>query len=270
MQDLIRQTNIDLFHPVQTTENSALILADCLDALAMIPDQSVDMVLCDLPYGTTACKWDAVIPFEPLWAAYRRVTKPNAAIVLTASQPFTSALVMSNAHEFKYEWIWKKNAGSNFATTKWQPMKEHESVLVFASGKTTYTAQMQERAAAGKAMIRNGVKSKASSGEDVYSGANQGYDNSKQDPNMRVPSSVQLFNRERGHHPTQKPVALMEYLIRTYTTKGDTVLDNTMGSGTTGVACENTGRKFIGIERDPTYFDVAVGRVSDAALFGSA
>ena len=270
MQDLIRQTNIDLFHPVQTTENSVLILADCLDAMRALPDASVDMVLCDLPYGTTACKWDAVIPFEPLWAAYRRVTKPNAAIVLTGSQPFTSALVMSNAHEFKYEWIWKKNAGSNFATTKWQPMKEHESVLVFASGKTTYNAQMQERAAAGKAMIRNGVKSKASSGEDVYSGANQGYDNSKQDPNMRVPSSVQLFNRERGHHPTQKPVALMEYLIRTYTNEGDTVLDNTMGSGTTGVACENTGRKFIGIERDHGYFDVAVGRISDAALFGPA
>jgi site-specific DNA-methyltransferase (adenine-specific) len=172
--------------------------------MSRLPDQSVDMVLCDLPYGTTGCAWDAVIPFEPLWTAYRRLLKPGGAAVLTSSQPFTSALVMSNPSWFKCEWIWKKNAGSNFGTVKFQPMKEHESVLVFGDGRVKYFPQMQERAESGKAMIARGVKSKASKGADVFGGFNQGYDNSTADPNLRYPSSVQLFNRERGLHPTQK------------------------------------------------------------------
>ena len=243
---------------------SALIHGECLDVMASLSPASIDLVLCDLPYGTTACAWDAVIPLSSLWVNYRRITKPNAAIVLTASQPFTSILVTSNITEFKCEWIWKKNAGSNFAVTKTQPMKEHESVLVFSQGRPTYNAQMQERAPTGKAMIRSGVRSKASIGNDVYGGANKGYDNSKQNIELRVPSSVQLFNRERGLHPTQKPVALMEYLIRTYSKPGDVVLDNTMGSGTTGVACINTGRRFIGIERDESYFNVACARIAEA------
>ena len=241
-----------------------LMKGDCLELMKQIPDGSVDMILCDLPYGTTACKWDSIIPFAPMWSEYKRVCKPGAAIVLTASQPFTSALIMSNPKAFRYEWIWKKNAGSNFGAVKSQPMKEHESALVFCVGKHLYNPQMQERAEAGKKMVRAGVKSKASAGNDVYGGMNQGYDNSACDPDMRYPSSVQVFNRERGLHPTQKPVALMEYLIRTYTNEGMTVLDNCFGSGTTGVACANTGRKFIGIEMDEKYFEIAKNRVESA------
>lgn len=229
-----------------------------------IPDKFIDLILCDLPYGTTACSWDAVIPMATLWDQYLRIAKKGAPIVLTASQPFTSALVMSNPKMFKHEWVWKKNAGSNFGAVRFQPMKEHESVLVFCDGRPTYTPQMQERAPAGRAMVKAGIKSKASTGDDVYGGMNKGYDNSNCDPTMRYPSSVQLFNRERGLHPTQKPVALMEYLIRTYTNEGDKVLDNCMGSGTTGVACANTGRHFIGMEMDEKYFAIASERIKAA------
>ena len=260
MQDLIRQTNIDLFYATRATQNSALIHADCLDALAMIPDKSVDMVLCDLPYGTTACKWDSVIPFEPLWAAYRRVTKPNAAIVLTASQPFTTTLIASNIGSFRYCWVWDKKIPSGMSYARFQPMRQHEDVLVFCAGKTPYNPQMTKR----DTPIKGGGMSK---GETTN---NQNLVALRKTYDLKNPTTILKFDKiRRGSiHPTQKPVALMEYLIRTYTTKGDTVLDNTMGSGTTGVACENTGRRFIGIERDPTYFDVAVCRVSDAALFG--
>ena len=243
-------------------ENIWLMQGDCLERMKEIPDGSVDLILCDLPYGTTACKWDSVIPFEPLWEQYKRVTKENSAIVLTASQPFTSALVMSNISMFKYEWIWQKNAGSNFGTVRYQPMKEHESVLVFGVKKPHYNPIKQPRSEAGMRMVAAGVKSKASKGDDVYGGLNQGYDNSSCDPTMRYPSSVQKFNRERGLHPTQKPVALMEYLVRTYTNEGDVVLDNCMGSGTTGAACANTGRRFIGVELDENYFDIAKKRIT--------
>ena len=243
-------------------ENIWLMQGDCLERMKEIPDGSVDMILCDLPYGTTACKWDSVIPFEQLWEQYKRVTKENSAIVLTASQPFTSALVMSNISMFKYEWIWQKNAGSNFGTVRYQPMKEHESVLVFGVKKPHYNPIKQPRSEAGMRMVAAGVKSKASKGDDVYGGLNQGYDNSSCDPTMRYPSSVQKFNRERGLHPTQKPVALMEYLVRTYTNEGDVVLDNCMGSGTTGAACANTGRRFIVVELDENYFDIAKKRIT--------
>jgi site-specific DNA-methyltransferase (adenine-specific) len=242
------------------------MLGDCLERMAEIPDGSVDMVLCDPPYGTTACKWDSVIPFEPMWEQLKRVIKPSGAIVMTASQPFTSALVMSNIKMFKYCWVWEKNAGSNFGAVRFQPMKEHEDIAVFAKGKTTYNPIMQERSESGKSMIKNGIISKSSNGEDVYGGLNKGYDNSKQDPNMRYPRSIQRFNRERGFHKTQKPVALMEYLIKTYTNEGETVLDFTMGSGTTGVACANTGRCFIGIEKDADFFRVASERISSANI----
>jgi site-specific DNA-methyltransferase (adenine-specific) len=247
-----------------------LKLGDCLEVMQTIADKSVDLILCDLPYGTTACKWDSVIPFEPLWAEYRRLLKPRGQVVLTASQPFTSAVVMSNPDWFRVEWVWEKNRGSNFASTKWHPMKEHESVLVFGSGAGTYNAIRQERAEGGKRMIASGVKSKGGHSGDVYGGANKGYDNSTCDPTMRVPRSIQRFNVETGYHPTQKPVALMEYLIRTYTNEGDTVLDNCMGSGTTGVACANTDRNFIGIERDPGYFAIATNRIAGAQSLEAA
>ena len=240
---------------------------DCLELMKDIPNGSVDMVLTDPPYGTTACKWDSVIPFEPMWEQLKRITKPNGAIVFTASQPFTSNLVMSNPKMFKVEWIWEKNAGSNFATVKYMPMKEHESVLVFSNGggKTPYFPIKEARSKSGIEMLKSDVISKKSSGFDVYGGANsRGYNTSLTDKQMRCPRSIQKFNRERGLHPTQKPVILLEYLIKTYTQENEVVLDFTMGSGSTGVACVNTNRKFIGIEMDDKYFEIAEKRIKDA------
>jgi site-specific DNA-methyltransferase (adenine-specific) len=237
-----------------------LFNGDCLEVMKSIQDGSVDMVLADLPYGTTACKWDTIIPFELLWQQYKRICKPNAAIVLTASQPFTSSLVMSNPVIFKHEWIWIKNAGSNFANTVREPFKEHESVLVFSFGSWTYNKQMQERSKSGKSRVKTPVKFETSS--DNYREFERV--DTKIMPELRVPSSYQKFNRERGLHPTQKPVALFEYLIKTYTNPGETVLDNVMGSGTTGVACKNLGREFIGIEKDEAYFKIAEARINAA------
>ena len=237
-----------------------LMRGDCLELMKTIQDRSVDMVLCDLPYGTTACKWDSVIPFEPLWAHYTRVIKRNGAIVLTASQPFTSAVVTSNVAAFKHEWIWQKNRGSNFASLKTNPFKEHESVLVFSSGTIRLNPILQERAASGKSRAKYDFKNEGG-GEAIGVITGEGR---RTIGEMRHPSSIQKFNTEVGLHPTQKPVALMEYLVKTYTNEGDVVLDNCMGSGTTGVACVNTGRKFIGIERDADYFKIAEQRIYDA------
>jgi len=239
-----------------------LMKGDCLEMMKLIPDGSVDMVLCDLPYGTTQNKWDAVIPFEQLWVEYWRVLKPNGVAALTASQPFTSALVMSQVKRFKHEWVWVKNRGSNFANTVREPFKEHESVLIFSPGKWTYNKQMQARTGGG--LSRIGYEFSCRTDSDNYGDIGAPAPTQGE---LRVPSSHQKFNTEVGLHPTQKPVALMEYLIRTYTNQGDTVLDNTMGSGTTGVAAANTGRKFIGIERDEKYFAIAQKRIEDA-LYG--
>ena len=246
-------------------KNGRFYLGDCLEVMKEIPDGVVDMILCDLPYGTTACKWDSIIPLDELWKEYNRICKENAAMVFTASQPFTTVLIASNIDSFYVEWIWHKNAGSNFAQTKYMPMKEHESVIVFRKKKArlTYNPQMQRRAENGKRMIKNKIKSKATDLNGVYAGANKGYDNSKQDENLRVPSSVQKFNRQRGLHPTQKPVALFEYLIRTYTNEGNLVLDNCAGSGTTAIAAENTGRKWVCIEQNEEYATKAVERIQN-------
>jgi site-specific DNA-methyltransferase (adenine-specific) len=236
-----------------------LMHGDCLERMAEIPDGSVDMVLTDPPYGTTACKWDSVIDLPQMWAHLKRVIKPNGAIVMTASQPFTSILVSSNYAMFRHEWIWQKNCGSNFATLKHNPFKEHESAIVFGEGPTVFNAIRQERSAGGKAMVKSCKYAGKGGGEAIGEMAT---DKANRDPNTRHPSSVQKFNVQRGHHPTQKPVALMEYLIKTYTNEGETVLDFTMGSGTTGVACVNTGRAFIGIELDEGYFKVAQERIA--------
>jgi hypothetical protein len=233
---------------------------DCLELMRDLPDASVDLILCDLPYGTTACKWDTVIPFEPLWAQYRRVAKRNAAIVLTASQPFTSALVMSNPKEFRYEWIWHKNKATGHLDAKKRPMRAHESALVFGVDLPSYNPQKTTGHKAGNMATRrtqNRVWGKEA-GENTWGGTTE-----------RYPRSVQDFDCVNNDdpqrtHPTQKPVALMEYLIRTYTNEGDTVLDNCMGSGTTGVACKNTNREFIGMEKDLDYFVAAVARLAKA------
>ena len=234
-----------------------LILGECLENMRVLPDNSVDMILCDLPYGTTACKWDTVIPFEPLWAAYRRIAKKNAAIVLTASQPFASGLVMANLAGFKYEAIWEKDKPSDFALAARRTMKYHENILVFCHGRETYNPQMTMGAP--NHSVGKGLRKKQNE-----SGANTAVVTNKTD-GLKHPKSVIKFNREpKPQHPTQKPVALMEYLIRTYTNEGETVLDNAMGSGTTGVACTNTNRRFIGIEQDEVYFNIARARIQEA------
>jgi len=220
-----------------------------------IPDGSVDMVMTDPPFGTTACKWDSVIPFEPMWAQLKRIVKPNGAIVLMAQTPFDKMLGASNIADLRYEWIWQKESGSGHLNAKKAPIKNHENALVFYTVPPTYNPQMRlgfrpYTQAQGKTKSQNyGNQTGAltvSNGE-------------------RYPLSVLEFARDKGKsHPTQKPVALMEYLIRTYTNAGETVLDFTCGSGTTGVAAANTGRRFIGIEQDPDYFDICVNRITDA------
>ncbi|MGE7153112.1 DNA-methyltransferase [Methylorubrum rhodesianum] len=236
-----------------------LYQGDCLDVMPCLEAGSIDMVLCDLPYGTTRNKWDAVIPFEPMWREFERVGIPSSVVALTASQPFGSSLVMSNPKRFRHEWIWIKNRGSNFANTVREPMKEHETVLIFSAGKWVYNKQMQRRSGSGLDRVSYKFTSRTETTNYNAIGAP-----AERQGELRVPSSWQKFNTEVGLHPTQKPVALMEYLIRTYTNEGDTVLDCCMGSGTTGVACVNTGRQFVGIERDPDYFAGAQRRIRSA------
>lgn len=228
---------------------------DCLEVMAGLPDASVDMVLCDLPYGTTACKWDSVIPFAPLWAQYRRIAKRNAAIVLTASQPFTTALIASNMRDFRYCWVWEKSRFANQMLAKVQPLKIHEDVCVFSADRHAYHPQglvevNKTTKQGARVTDNNGGGTRATEYEQTHT---------------NYPRSIlRIASEGQTKHPTQKPVALMEYLIRTYTNEGDVVLDNCMGSGTTGVACANTGRRFVGIERDDKYFAIASERIAAA------
>jgi len=233
-----------------------LMQGDCLEAMREIPDASVDMVLTDPPYGTTACKWDSVIPFEPMWEQLKRVAKRNGAIVMTASQPFTSALVMSNVKMFKYSWVWDKvNRPTGHLNAKKMPLRQTEDVLVFYKSPPTYNPQMTQ----GKPYTATGSKRSQNYGSQVKS-------TTVCADGLRYPRDLlKISADERGTvgriHPTQKPVALMEYLIKTYTNEGETVLDFTMGSGTTGVAAKNLNRSFIGIELDETYFSIAQERI---------
>ena len=243
-----------------------LRLGNCLEIMKSIPDCSIDAIITDPPYGTTACKWDSVIPFEPMWAELKRIIKPNGAIILFGSQPFTSALIMSNPKMFKYEWIWYKNEGSGFAIAKYQPMRYHENIIIFCNGKTIYnpikTLRNSETSIKACAKpIRSGA-GKSNHIENLQSGNYKKYDQF-----YKNPESILKFNSVpngggKKLHPTQKPVALLEYLIKTYTNENETVLDFTMGSGTTGVACKNLNRKFIGIELDEGYFNIAKERIN--------
>lgn len=237
---------------------------DCLELMNGIPDKSIDMILCDLPYGTTACKWDEVIPFEPLWKQYERVIKDNGAIVLTASQPFTSQLVSSNIEMFKYEIIWEKDKASNFALAKRQIQKYHENILVFYKEQCTYNPIKWD---AGRVSNVGGSAPKIKKGGIM---GNAKLDKFKPKSTLRYPKSVLKFNTPKANdgvnmclHPTQKPVALFEYLIRTYTNEGDLVLDNCIGSGTTAIACINTNRNYIGIELDENYYNIAKTRINE-------
>lgn len=237
---------------------------DCLEIMKEIPDKSVDCIICDLPYSMTACEWDCLIPFDKLWEQYKRIRKDNTPIVLFGSQPFTTMLIASNIKEFKYEWIWQKAVGSNFATVKYQPLKEHENICVFSKEVHTYNPQKENRSGNGLARLKNGYKSNGTVSEITGILTNR---MGKDYDNLKFPSSIQYFNnrdKDRGIHPTQKPVALLEYLIKTYSNEGNLILDNCMGSGTTGIAAYNTNRHFIGIEKDDTYFKLAKERIENA------
>lgn len=235
-------------HPTGT-----LWMGDCLELLAHVPDGSVDMVLCDLPYGTTACSWDSIIPFEPLWREYWRVC--NGAVVLTAAQPFTSALIMSQIDRFKYCWYWRKNFSTNFLHAKRQPLRNMEDVCVFINGASFYFP-----------IKTNGhiptQSAKGSSDGVLWHGKNvRNYEGGE---TTRYPTQyiqIDAADPKNRIHPTQKPVALFEYLILTYTDEGMTVLDNCIGSGTTAIAAIRTGRRWIGIERDPNYYYAAMARI---------
>ena len=232
-----------------------LMRGDCLEAMKSIPDGSVDLVLTDPPYGTTACKWDSVIPFEPMWKKLHRAAKPNAAIALFGNEPYSSHLRLSCLDNYRYDWKWDKVRGSNFATVKIRPFNSFEDIMIFYRKQPTYNPQYwygepyeQKQGYVGESkqtgLYRESVVTKSDG--------------------RRYPLSIIRISKEQGYHPTQKPVALLEYLIRTYTNEGDTVLDFTMGSGSTGVACVNINRNFIGIELDADYFKIAEKRIADA------
>ena len=227
---------------------------DCLELMKNIPDGSVDMVLCDLPYGTTRNKWDSVIPLDMLWGQYERITKSNGAILLFAQSPFDKVLGCSRLNMLRYEWIWEKTEATGFLNAKKMPLKAHENILVFYRTLPVYNPQFTN----GKPYIYK---------KDGISSANYGESNGTgmiENTGKRHPRSILRFKKEKGFHPTQKPIALLEYLIKTYTNPGAVVLDNCMGSGSTGVACVNTGRNFIGIELDEGYFNIAKKRIEEA------
>ncbi len=236
-----------------------LIQGDCLTEMQNIQSGSIDAIITDPPYGTTACKWDSVIPFEPMWEQLNRIIKPNGAIVLFGSEPFSSALRMSNIKNYKYDWYWKKNRKTNFLNANKMPMGQIETLSVFFNKLgNTYNPIMQKRTSQ-----KRGNKKYGNS--KVYGAQNGKYKDNQSD--YILPSHLIEINTERGFHPTQKPTALMEYLIKTYTNENETVLDFTMGSGTTGVAAKNLNRSFIGIEQDPNYFKIAEERINKHDLF---
>lgn len=237
---------------------------DCLEMMADIPSGSVDMILCDLPYGTTACAWDSVIPFEPLWQEYRRVIKGYGAIVLTSTQPFTTALIASNYRMFKYSWVWEKSRPSGFAQAKNMPLKSHEDICVFSAGVTVHASQSDRRMPYNPQGVRKlatpRVEEKTSWSDSSFS-KRPGHKAYLQTDTDYPRSVLRIPSEGATVHPTQKPVALFQYLIETYTRPGEVVLDNTAGSGTTAIAAENAYRQWICIERDPDYFTQAVARV---------
>jgi len=236
-----------------------IYLGDCLELMPKhVEDKSIDMIFCDLPYGTTQNKWDSVIPLDELWKEYKRVIKDNGAIVLFAAQPFTSALIMSNPKMFKYDWIWQKPKGTGHLNAKKQPMRDKEDILVFYKKQCTYNPQMTE-----------GTPYKDKAGKDhtkstSMTGSYGNYTNYREvNKGVRYPKQVQQFGVvERGTvHPTQKPLDLIEYMLKTYTNEGDLILDNTCGSGTTGLGAKNLRRNYIMMEQDPKYYEIACNRV---------
>lgn len=233
---------------------------DCLELMKDIPSHSIDMILCDLPYGTTSCKWDIIIPFEPLWEEYKRIIKNNGAIALFGKQPFTSFLIQSNLKWWRYELIWEKEKGTDFGNANRKPLNAHESIQIFYNKQPTYNKQMLPGQPYTKKNYHNNNE------EDLnFKSDNSGIWINKGE---RTPITVLKFTRDNIHkgtnfHPTQKPVKLLEWLIKSYTNEGETVLDNCMGSGSTGLACINTNRNFIGYELEPNYFKIAQDRINN-------
>lgn len=253
-----------------------LLQGDCLELMCTIANESVDMILCDLPYGTTAAKWDSIIPLEKLWLEYNRIIKRNGAVVLTSLQPFTTKLISSNIPDFKYSYVWVKTKALGFQNAKLRPMTRHEDILVFSKGAAANRASdLMPYFPQGLMPYGRTVKGSKHSAGDA-AGHRMARPNHKveriQEFTGYPDTILEIPSEGATVHPTQKPVALMEYLIRTYTNEGETVLDNCMGSGTTGVACNNTGRNFIGMEKDQDYFKIAQGRilpkVIDLSMFG--
>ncbi len=238
---------------------------DCLNILPTIPDKSIDLILTDPPYGTTQCKWDSVIPFEPMWKELKRIIKDDGCIALFGSEPFSSYLRISNIKSFKYDWIWHKNTYSNFASSKYNPLKDYELIHIFGKGRVNYYPIKEKRNKSGLKRQQAGYQNNKNTISGDTTAFKIAFKKDKKYSRLRNPTLVKYFNnrnpKDRGLHSTQKPVALLEYLIKTYTNENDTVLDFTMGSGSTGVACSNINRDFIGIEKDTKYFDIAKNRI---------
>ena len=251
--------NLEQLKTVGQVAPNTIINADCLEAMKYIADKSIDCIICDLPYGITACKWDTVIPFEPLWEQYKRIIKPRGAIVLFGSQPFTSALVMSNPRWFKYEWIWDKHIPRNFVNAKVMPMRKHENILIFYQSSTFYYPQKTERKRPVK--CKNYSKNGGAYKLNKKNGNQKEYIYTHRNPDTIITG---FWQANKGKiHSTQKPVTLIEYLIKTYTLKGELILDNTAGSGTLAIAAINTDRNYICIEKDEHYFEVMRDRIEN-------
>lgn len=240
-----------------------LMKGDCLERMKEIPDKSVDMVLTDPPYGTTACKWDSVIDFKLMWAELKRIIKDNGSIALFGSEPFSSHLRLSNIQMFKYDWIWEKDIAGNFLNSKFQPLKVHELVSVFSRKASSFSVNGSMKYYPQKTFGHHNYSRTSKKGSHEFHSCPSGKTTTNTD-GSRLPRSIQSVRSEKGMHPTQKPVPLLEYLVKTYTLENETVLDFTMGSGSTGVACKNLNRNFIGIERDDKYFEIAESRINNA------
>ena len=268
VEQMLNNAPKPLLH-IADVSGSALFQGDCLDIMPLIPDNSIDMILCDLPYGTTACKWDSIIPLDRLWKEYNRIIKDNGVILLTASQPFTTTLISSNFKGFKYCWYWDKlNAGS-FATAKYKPLSVFEDVCIFSKngGKTKYFPIMEQAEEKNKRPRDKQYERKEDNSNGMGSGVFKTSDSHNED--LRYPKNRLIYDNRVGElnalnrlHPTQKPTEMFAYLIKTYTNKGDMILDNTMGSGTTCLAAKELNRKFIGIEKEPKYYEIACQRCS--------
>ena len=241
-----------------------LLNGDCLELMKKIPDSSIDAIICDLPYGTTDCSWDAIIPFDKLWEQYERVIKDDGAIVLFGCEPFSSALRMSNLKLYKYDWVWDKIQGANFLNVKYQPLKNIENIMVFSKGRITNGKRQPIKYNPQGVQVTNIVKTNSSDYNGAFGSSSVKKGKQYTTTGSGYPKCILQFAKDKeGLHPTQKPVALLEYLIKTYTNEGDIVLDNCMGSGSTGVAAINTNRNFIGIELDEGYFNIAKERIEN-------